>query len=212
VAAGVILAGGVTPVRLAMAGLAGAGIVGLSLARASSRSPRASSAVAGIAPALAAAAMICAGLLLASSAGEPAAADRLGQSAERATAWRRPLWAFAARAVAASPWTGPGHHGFYAAIQSGAVAVPPAVAEAHNLYLSLAVAGGIPALLLFAAGLAGLLRRARDGRDAASAGLLWYWLAYAGAGLVGGYPLPVNDALAFWFVSALTLARPSTPR
>jgi len=154
------------------------------------------------------------------------AGERYTETALHAGWERQKLWRVAVWMLREAPVTGPGYHRFYDTIQhdkavrkrwdlvafvgeQGAV-----VGDPHNLYLTAALAGGLPAVALLLIGLFVLARaslaRAHDERlpavDRALGGAtLWYWCAFAGMSLVGQNIFVVEDAVAFFAWAALTL-------
>lgn len=198
VAAGWLATGTLSPDRLAIAGLLGAAALAVPVIRAGGAKP--------LLPFLAAPALILAALPLVTRAGPPGVADRMGQGGVAATAWRRPLWRWTFDEIASSPVTGPGQTGFYVRLHESSLYPPPSVADAHNLYLSVAVSGGLPAVVFLFLALGGLLRRAGSLDSPWARGLTWYWMSFSAAALVGTWILPVNEALPFWIAAALTFA------
>jgi O-antigen ligase len=142
---------------------------------------------------------------------------------EQASAERRQLWRAAAYLIREAPLAGPGYHRYYDAIQHDPVFRVPsligdfgrAVDNPHNLYLTAAVSGGIPALGLLLAAAVVLLRlagrrlldmRATPAVRGLAAALLAYWIGFFLSGLVGRNVFIVNESLSWHAVAALTAA------
>jgi hypothetical protein len=149
---------------------------------------------------------------------QPVTVTRLGESGGSAVSWRRSVWTIAAREVRNAPLIGPGYHAFWTELVRHRELAGAGIDSPHNLYLTAAVAGGIPAAGLLILGLVVLLRVAwRRAFEAGVAGdrlmglaLLWYWVAYVPLGLVGQDIFRVNDAVFFFAWAGLTVTPPLT--
>jgi len=152
-------------------------------------------------------------------------AERLEETALHAGWERTKLWRVAVWMLRDAPLGGPGYGAFFDVIQHDDSLkirfdldrrrgdISAAVDNPHNLYLTAALAGGLPALGLLLWTLATLARTALAvarsarwpaGDRALACALVWVWLGFAAKGLVGQNIFPVDAAAGFCCWAGLT--------
>lgn len=143
----------------------------------------------------------------------PLSTVRLAEGGGTASNWRREVWRVAAGELVHDPVRGPGYYAFYDALSRHPELFRHDIDNPHNLYLTAAMAGGLPATGLLLLGLVSLLRhaaRAARGRIPGArpfgAAFLWYWGAFLLLGLVGQNVFPINEAIWFFALAALTVS------